>query len=866
MNREYDVKTVEERWQRRWAERRIDEVQEDPSRPKYYCLEMLPYPSGRAHMGHVRNYSIGDVMARFQRMRGRNVLHPIGWDSFGLPAENAAIDHGAQPLAWTEENIERMQQQFRRLGLSYAWDREVAAHRPEYYRWNQWMFLKMLERDLAYRSRRAVNWCDRCATVLANEQVESGNCWRCGEPVRTRDLEQWFLRITRYAEDLVAALEGMTGWPEKVLSMQRNWIGRSVGTEVSFEVLDPRMSLSVFTTRIDTIFGCTFLVMAPDHPRLPELLADATARREVERFREEQAARSTAEEVQATVEKSGVFTGRHALNPFSGEPVPIWVANFVLADYGTGALMAVPAHDERDHEFALKYDLPIRQVIEPASGTCDVATEAFTEEGLLVASGAFTGLESAAARERMTRHAAAAGFGEARVMYRIKDWGISRQRYWGTPIPIIHCGGCGAVPVPEEDLPVLLPADIRITGKGGSPLAEAEEFVRAACPRCGAEGRRETDTMDTFIDSSWYYFRYCDPGNDRRPYGDAADYWVPVDLYVGGIEHAVTHLIYTRFFTRVMHDLGLTAAQEPILRQLSQGMVIDWSYRCPRHGYLSPERRAGDWRADPTSARCGECGEPVEVRKEKMSKSKFNTVDPDYLLERFGADTTRLFALFAAPPEKDMEWSDSGIEGCDRFLARVRRTVDRLGGGGPATPPDGGYDATARELRRKTHETIQRVTQDIEERIRLNTAVAAIMELANAVHAAAAAHPAGEPLPPGGGLAHAVDEALGVLALLLFPFAPHLASEAWERLGRGGEASDQTWPEADPALLTQSTVNLVIQVNGKVRGRVEVPAGAGEAEAVEAARGEPRVAAHLEGKTLRRAVYVPGRILNLVVG
>ena len=865
--KEFDVQVIEKRWQQRWAELRLHEADEDPSREKYYCLEMLPYPSGRIHMGHVRNYSIGDVMARFQRMRGRNVLHPIGWDSFGLPAENAAIDHGAQPGEWTEQNIRGMQGQLRRLGLSYAWEREIAAHRPEYYRWNQWMFLKMLERDLAYRSERAVNWCDTCQTVLANEQVVAGECWRCGKPVRMRELSQWFLRVTKYAAELATALDDLPGWPDKVTSMQRSWIGRSEGIEVAFEVLDPRTQIRVFTTRVDTIFGCTFLVLAPDHPDLPRLLEGSSEAEAVQYFQEEHQRRSTAERDQAIAEKVGVFTGRHAVNPYSGEPVPIWVANFVVSDYGTGALMAVPAHDERDHEFARKYDLPIQQVIEPLDGAQDVKDAAFVEDGLLIHSGAFTGMSSAQARERMTRHAEAAAIGEGRTLYRIKDWGISRQRYWGTPIPVIHCDDCGPVGVAPEDLPVLLPQGITIDGKGGSPLATVESFVNAPCPRCGKPGRRETDTMDTFVDSSWYYFRYCDPHNGELPFSVSADaHWLPVDLYIGGIEHAALHLIYTRFFTRVMHDLGLTHVQEPVIRHLSQGMVIDWSFRCAEHGYLAPDRRAGEWREDPRQARCGVCDGPVDVRKEKMSKSKFNTIDPDALLERFGADTMRLFALFAAPPEKDMEWSSAGIEGCDRFLARLRRLVDRLAtGGSPAAPAAGEFSGPARELRRKTHETIQRVTQDIEERLRLNTAISAIMELVNAIQSATAEVPEGEAPPSAGGMAFAADEALGSLILLLCPFAPHLACEAWSRLGRAGDAVVVSWPQADPALLQRETATLVVQVNGKLRGRLEVPVDASEEEVLEVARAEPRVAAHLEGKTVHRTIHVPGKLVNLVV-
>ena len=859
----YDHHLVDQLWQQRWQEGRLDEADADPRRPKYYCLEMLPYPSGRIHMGHVRNYSIGDVVARQQRMRGKNVLHPIGWDSFGLPAENAAIDHGAQPMAWTEENIERMRKQFRRLGFSYAWEREVAAHRPEYYRWNQWLFLQMLERDLAYRSRRAVNWCDHCATVLANEQAESGACWRCGTVVNLREMDGWFLRITRYADELQSALDTMEGWPERVRTMQRNWIGRSEGADVRFCVADSDVEIPIFTTRVDTIFGCTFIVMAPEHPELRNLVGDTRQAREVLDYCEVHSHRTTAERTQETAEKTGVFTGRHAINPYNGERVPIWVANFVVAEYGSGALMAVPAHDTRDHEFARRYGLPIVQVVQPAGVSCDVQQEAFVGEGILVHSGEFTGERTEKAREKMARHATENGFGGGKVQYRLRDWGISRQRYWGTPIPIIHCEGCGAVPVPVEDLPVILPLDIEITGKGGSPLAADESFVRVSCPRCQGPARRETDTMDTFVDSGWYYYRYCDPGNTELPVGEEGNYWFPVDLYIGGIEHANLHLIYTRFFARVMQELGLVDVREPVTRHLSQGMVVDWSYRCPEHGYLAADKRAGGWRDDPAAASCGVCGRAVEVKKEKMSKSKFNTVDPDYLLDRYGADATRLFAVFAAPPEKAMDWSDTGIEGCHRFLQRVWRLVDRLSGAdNVAEPAADDLSAEARALRRKTHDTIRRVTTDIEERLHLNTAVAAIMELVNELQSAIAD---GGGRQEQGGLSYAVQEGLETLLLLLCPFAPHLASEAWERLGKPGSLVQQVWPRCREEFLARETVTVVVQVNGKLRGSMELAPEASEDEVLAGARAHEGVAAHLEGKTVRRVVHVPGKLINLVV-
>ncbi|HXI02411.1 MAG TPA: leucine--tRNA ligase, partial [Candidatus Saccharimonadales bacterium] len=637
----YAPQEFERRWQKAWEAARAFEPPRLGGERKFYCLEMLPYPSGRLHMGHVRNYSIGDVVARMKQMSGFSVMHPMGWDSFGMPAENAAIKHGKPPAEWTNENIAHMREQLRRMGFAYAWSREIASHTPEYYRWNQWLFIRMLEKDLAYRSLRRVNWCPSCQTVLANEQVESGRCWRCESEVEQRDLDQWFFRITRYAQELLDDLPRLTGWPARVLSMQENWIGRSEGCSLRFEVEGGGEPIEVFTTRVDTIYGCTFVALAPDHPMVASLVAGSPERRRVERFVEQERRVPVSERLRADREKRGVFTGRHAVNPVSGGRVPIWVANFVVAGYGTGALEAVPAHDERDFEFARQHGLPVVPVVVPgeASGAATAGDAPWTGEGITRDSGPWSGLPTAEARRRITAEAEAKGYGRGEIQYRLRDWGVSRQRYWGTPIPVIHCVDCGAVPVPDGELPVLLPKDVRLTGKGGSPLAASPSFTDVPCPKCGGRGRRDTDTMDTFVDSAWYFYRYLDPRNERVPFDrKVADSWFPIDLYIGGITHAILHLMYARFFSMVLRDLGLVSGGEPVDRLLTQGMVT--------------------------------------LGGSAMSKSKGNIVDPDSMVSRYGADVTRLFALFAAPPEKDLEWSESGIDGVDRFARRFHRLVD----------------------------------------------------------------------------------------------------------------------------------------------------------------------------------------------
>jgi len=826
---EYDFQAIEKKWQKIWEEEKAFAVDSrpDPSRPEFYCLEMLPYPSGRLHMGHVRNYTIGDAVARFKAARGFKVLHPMGWDSFGLPAENAAIKRRIHPRVWTEENIVQMRQQLHRMGYSYDWDREIAAHRPEYYRWNQWFFLKMLERGLAYRANRWVNWCGTCRTVLANEQVEGGVCWRCETPVARKALEQWFLRITDYAEELDAWLPKLTGWSERVRQMQKNWIGRSDGALIRFPVegvpaLEP---LEIFTTRLDTIFGATFCLLAPEHPAVPRIAIGTGAEAEVSRFVERMMKRDVARLDAQTDDKEGVFTGRSATNPYSGERIPIWIGNFVLMEYGTGAIMAVPGNDERDHQFALQYGLPIRPVVRSADpSVAPPESAAYTEPGVVVDSGPYSGMTSTEAFEAMLRTGEEKGFARRATQYRIRDWGISRQRYWGTPIPVIHCTGCGVVPVPERDLPVILPDDVELTGEGGSPLERSPSFTKVGCPRCGNPARRETDTMDTFFDSSWYFYRYTDPRNELAPFEpEAARCWLPIDQYIGGITHAILHLIYCRFFTKVMRDMGMVDFDEPVVRLLNQGMVLK------------------DGSA--------------------MSKSKGNVVEPDAMVERYGADTCRLFILFASPPERDLEWNEQGVEGCHRFLERVWRLSAPHFGGKPPAPAALESARSEREtaLRRKTHQTIHRVTEDLDRRLHFNTAIAAVMELVNEASLFTQAGTESESERA------SLREALSITIRLLAPFAPHFAEEVWERLGEGGRLRTLAWPAADLALAEAPLVEVVVQVNGKLRGKVTVERGTSEAEVLDRARSDARVQAHLKGKTVAKTIYVPERLLNIVV-
>jgi len=839
MDPNYDPQKIEAKWQKRWAEARLFESEVDPGRKKYYVLEMLPYPSGDIHMGHVRNYSIGDALARYTWMKGFNVIHPIGWDAFGLPAENAAIQQQRHPSEFTFSYIDRMREQLKRIGFSYDWRREIATCVPEYYRWNQWFFLKMYERGLAYRKKSRVNWCPKCETVLANEQVVDGCCWRHeSTPVVERELEQWFLKTTAYAEQLLADMKQLVRWPERVLVMQQNWIGKSVGTEADFRVAELEEPVRVFTTRVDTIFGCTALFLAPEHPAVEKLIARSKSpeklRKEVEGVR----ASAVRARVEVNLEKQGVDTGGRARNPYSGESVPVWVANFVLMEYGTGAVMAVPAHDQRDFEFCSAYGLPIRAVIAPtdatdagallaASSASSTPAEAFVEYGHLVNSGPYTGLTSEQAIERMTRDAEAQGFGKGTVQYRIKDWGISRQRYWGTPIPIVYCDACGITPVPETDLPVVLPSNVKLTGQGQSPLAGAPEFVQTRCPKCAGAARRETDTMDTFVDSSWYFYRYTDPKVSTAPINKAAvEYWFPVDQYIGGIEHAILHLIYMRFFTKVMRDIGLVSFSEPVARLFTQGMVIKDSA--------------------------------------KMSKSKGNVVDPTEMCARYGADTVRVYMLFAAPPEKDLDWSDAGIEGASRFLHKVYRLVGKHAGSAGVAPASAHRNWTPAELSpderrllRKTHQTLRHVTEDMEGRWHFNTDVAMIMELLNECSDLDGAVKAGRIRP------EVFRNALERLVLMLSLFAPHIADELWEALGHAGPAIRAPWPAFDPALAAEEEIEIPVQVNGKLRGRIRVPVGTPEAEIRERALRE--VAQHVNGRQVVKWIIVPQKLVNIVV-
>jgi leucyl-tRNA synthetase len=826
----YDPQKVEAKWQKRWAEARVFETEADPSKPKYYVLEMLPYPSGTMHMGHMRNYAIGDVVARVKRMRGFNVLHPMGWDAFGLPAENAAIKNNTHPREWTNKNIAEFQRVLRRFGFSYDWRREISTCEPEYYRWNQWFFLRMLERGLAYRKKSRVNWCPKCCTVLANEQVVNGGyCWRHEDTlVESREIEQWFLKTTAYSDQLLDDLKQLEGgWPERVILMQRNWIGKSQGAKVKFAVADMpgAESIEVFTTRIDTIYGASALILAPSHPSVSKLLADS-ARAEAEPKLARMRQTSVKTEDLATMEKEGFFTGRYALNPFNGEKLPIWVGNFVLMEYGTGAIMAVPAHDERDFEFCTKYELPKPIVVIPKDGSEDqtVTDGVFTEYGISVNSGPFSGMDSTTAIAKMSAFAEQKGFGRAETIFRLKDWGISRQRYWGTPIPVIYCAKDGMVPVPDKDLPVILPPNPKLTGEGESPLASTPEFVNTTCPKCGGAARRETDTMDTFVDSSWYFYRYCDPHNDKAPYDSAkVAYWFPIDQYIGGITHAILHLLYSRFWCKVMRDLRLIQHGEPIARLFTQGMV--------QKGGVA------------------------------MSKSRGNVVGAEDMAQKYGADTGRLYTLFAAPPEKDLEWSEESIEGSWRFLNRVYRLVERHA---PAirSVKNAKLDAATtppkeKSLLRKAHQTLRRVTNDFETRWHFNSAIALIMELTNEIYSHESVESAVRP--------EVRKEVLELLVLMLAPMTPHLSEELWEMLGHEGGQWTVSWPKFNEELAREEEVEIVIQVKGRVRGKVKVSVGASEEEVVKLALADPSVEQHTAGKQIVKKIYVPDKLLNLVV-
>jgi leucyl-tRNA synthetase len=827
----YSPAEIEPKWQARWDADALLYGAEghDSGKPKYYCLEMLPYPSGQLHMGHVRNYAIGDALARYMWMRGYNVLHPMGWDAFGLPAENAALKNGVPPREWTLGNIVAMKKQMRRMGLSYDWSTEVTTCLPDYYRWNQWFFLKMFEKGLAYRKKSKVNWCPECQTVLANEQVIGGRCWRHEDTVvEQRDLTQWFLRITKYADELLEGLDKLEGWPEKVRTMQRNWIGRSEGAHVDFAVDGSAEKITVFTTRVDTIFGATSVQLAPEHAVAKVFaLEDDALREKIEGLLEEQQ-KARESDALGAIEKHGVNTGRFAVNPFNGERMPIWVANYILADYGTGAIMSVPAHDERDFEFAQKYGLPLRRVIAPVAAGSEELALPFTaeEDAVLIGSGEWSGLSCVAAQEKMAAFAKAKGFGTPTVTYRLKDWGVSRQRYWGTPIPVVFCDTCSAeepLPVPESELPVVLPEQIDITQTNGSPLGRVAEFVNAKCPKCGGKARRETDTMDTFVDSSWYFYRYTDAKNARAPFdSDKANYWFPIDQYIGGVEHAILHLIYSRFWTKVMRDLGMIRNDEPAQRLFTQGMVI-------KDGA-------------------------------KMSKSKGNVVSPDDMIARYGADATRMYALFAAPPDRDLEWQEEGVAGISRFLARVYRLVTKYCVVADSTRSGSSAMTSADQaLLRRLHQTIAKITQDFDGRWHFNTSISSIMILVNEILAQEAAMDAGEVAPA------VIAEVFRGLVLLLAPFAPFVAAEMWEQMGGEGVVFRTAWPVANSDLTREDEIEIPVQVNGKLVNVVKVPAGSDEDAVKVAALADEKVIARIEGKSVVKVIVVPGKLVNLVV-
>ena len=820
-NDRYDFKTIEQRWQQRWEKEKTWKVSHRSDRPKYYVLEMFPYPSGRIHMGHVRNYSIGDVIARYKRMQGFNVLHPMGWDAFGLPAENAAMQRGIHPAAWTYDNIDYMRGQLKAMGLSYDWDRELATCRPDYYRWEQQLFLKMLTKGLIYRKETTVNWCNDCQTVLAREQVIDGTCWRCDQPVLPKIMHGWFFKITEYAEELLADLDKLTGWPEKVVTMQRNWIGKSTGLACDFKIEGSEQTIAIFTTRPDTIFGVTFMSLAVEHPLIDMLVQGKPQEKAVRDFVRDTILAKQRAGLDQELDKRGVFTGRYCINPFTNERVPIYIANFVLMEYGTGAVMAVPAHDQRDFEFARAYGLPIQVVVQPEDNPLDPATmtEAYEGPGILAQSGSFTGMDSIAAQQAIIAEAQSRQFGSSHVTYRLRDWGISRQRYWGAPIPVIHCDSCGIVPVPESDLPILLPGAGK-TDSCHSPLHQQPDFIVVACPRCGQQARRETDTLDTFVESSWYFARYVSPTLDSGPIDkEAATYWLPVDQYIGGVEHAILHLLYARFFTKMLRDLGYLEVDEPFTNLLTQGMVI---------------KDGG-----------------------KMSKSKGNVVDPNDLIEQYGADTVRLFSLFAAPPERDLEWNAQGVEGASRFLNRVYRLImtQRACFDQAATVELSGLNAPSRALQRKTHQTIKRVTESIESNFHFNTAISGIMELVNLVTT-----PTDEPID-----AVVLREALETILTLLFPMAPHFCEELWLVTGHEQPLNDAIWPVFNAAVAKEDEITIVVQINGKVRSKLPVAADIDETTLQKLAVGEEKIVRMLAGQTPKKIIVVPGKLVNIVL-
>lgn len=858
MERRYNPHEIEPKWQKYWEENKLYKSEVDYSKKKYYILEMFPYPSGRIHMGHVRNYTIGDVVARTKKMSGYNILHPMGWDAFGLPAENAAIEKGVHPAKWTYENIDNMKKQLKRLGFSYDWDREIASCRPEYYKWEQLIFTRMFKKGLAYKRKSSVNWCPSCNTVLANEQVEGGECWRCGSKIETKELEQWFFKITNYAEELLQWCDKLPGWPEKVLLMQKNWIGKSYGCEIAFPLENGNGAITVFTTRQDTVYGATFMSLAPEHPLVSELCKGKKEEKTVMEYVAKSKNLTALQRQMAEYEKEGVFTGSYCINPFTGWKMPIYVANFVLAEYGTGAVMAVPAHDERDFQFAKKYNLPIVVVIQPKDKVLspENMTEAYTEQGYLINSGPFNNLFNEDAKEKIASFIEEKGWGKKTINYRLRDWGISRQRYWGAPIPIIYCEKCGTVPVPEEDLPVYLPENVNITGKGASPLAEVDSFVNTICPCCKGKARRDTDTMDTFVESSWYFLRFASPRYDKGMFNEEeVNYWLPVDQYIGGVEHAILHLLYSRFYVKMLRDLGLLHFDEPFTNLLTQGMVCMESYRCAVHGYLYPS----EVEQKENNRFCSKCGNEVIVgRVEKMSKSKKNVVDPDDLLNNYGADTARLFCLFAAPPEKDLDWSARGVEGSYRFIQRVWRLFyhwkDFIDDFQDRTMPVAEEKNTL-EILRFTHKTIKRVTQEAVQKFHFNTAISAIMEFVNFLYTVTDTN--------NKNIKSAMRFALQHLIILLYPFTPFICEELWSEMGFKHSLYLEKWPEYDHNLTLDEIVTIVVQINGKVRGRLNIPADKTEKEIEALIFADEKIKQYLKGE-VKKVIWVPKKLVNII--
>ena len=860
MEERYTPDVIESKWQRFWEDAKAYKVSDDPEKEKYYLLEMFPYPSGKIHIGHVRNYTIGDVVARYKHMNGFNVLHPMGWDAFGMPAENAAIANQTHPARWTYDNIDAMRRQLKQMGFSYDWDREIATCRPEYYRWEQWLFLKMYEKDMVYRKESFVNWCEPCQTVLANEQVEAGMCWRCGKPVRQKKLAQWFFRITDYAEDLLVHCDLLPGWPDKVVAMQKNWIGKSIGAEIRFSVENSSEQIVVFTTRQDTIFGATFMCLAPEHPMVQKLSKGTIQEQPVHEFVERISMQDRSGKGIESYEKEGVFTGAWCINPLSGRRMPVYTANFALMGYGTGAVMSVPAHDQRDFDFARKYGLDIIVVVKPDEDLDPAAmTEAYAGDGVMINSGEFNGLKNIHTLESIADYLEMHQMGKRTVSFRLRDWGISRQRYWGAPIPMIHCDACGIVPVSEADLPIVLPEDADLLEGGRSPLPTLDYFARTSCPKCASpSARRETDTMDTFVESSWYFQRYCSPDYHEGMFDPkAVDYWMPVDQYIGGVEHAILHLLYSRYYTRVLRDMGLVTYKEPFTRLLTQGMVCKETVHCPTHGFLFPDEASED-----KERRCKRCDRPVTIgRVEKMSKSKKNVVDPHILLEKYGADTTRLFCLFASPPERGLEWNEQGVEGSYRFLNRVWRLCAAWM---PYVRDVAVYDGhmedlepELRDLYKKIHQTIYKVTSDIEDRFHFNTAISAVMELVNMLYG------------------FSVDErsvattslfrlAIETVVLLLSPVTPHIAEEIWSELGNTSVFM-ASWPEHRPEALLKEMLLVVVQINGKLRSKFSVAADADDALIEQMALADDRVQKMIDGKSIRKIVVVQKKLVNIVI-